>query len=187
MDEHLPPPDDPRIDIGGIKFSPELVQYTCRQVSSADRSLSELLRQMAERRINLSFYCSGRDGELSRGTFCVAAADAVQVDRIFDGLSPDEAGANGQPWTGRVERITRIGTLTIFPHRRSPTLLGRVVASLAEAGIPIHSLCTSISALSVNIDFPLLDEAVAILGAVVDLPEHHSPFRPEFSITQIKR
>jgi len=86
-----------------------------------------------------------------------------------------------------VERITRIGTLTIFPHRRSPTLLGRVVASLAEAGITVHSLCTSISALSVNIDFPLLDEAVAILDAVVDLPEHHSPFRPEFSITQIKR
>lgn len=187
MDEHLPPPDDTRIDIGGIKFSPELVQYTCRQVASTDGSLPALLRQMAERRINLSFFCSGRDGELSRSTFCVAAVDAAAVDRILDGLPSGDPGDPGRPWTERVERIARVGTLTVFPHRRSPALLGRVVAALAEAGIAIHSLCTSISALSVNIDFPQLDEAVALLGAVVDLPEHHSPFRPEFSITQIKR
>jgi len=177
VDEHPLPPDDTRIDIGGIKFSPELVQYTCRQASAADRSLAELLRQLAERRINLSFFCSGRDGELSRSTFCVAAVDAAAVDRILA----------GQSWPERVERIAPVGTLTVFPHRRSPALLGRVVAALAEAGITIHSLCTSISALSVNIDFPQLDEAVAILEGVVDLPEHHSPFRPDFSITQIKR
>lgn len=182
MDEHLPSPDDSRIDIGGIKFSPELVQYTWRQVSAGDRSLVEALHRLTERRINLSYFCSGLDGGLNRSTFCVAAGDAPQVDRIVADLAPGEGGA-----AGRLERIARVGTLTIFPHRRSPTLLGRVVAVLAEAGIAIHSLCTSISALSVNIDFPLLDEAVTLLHGVVDLPEHHSPFRAEFSVTQIKR
>jgi hypothetical protein len=187
VEKQLTPPDEPRIDVGGIKFSPELVQYTCRQVAIADRSLPVVLRQLAGRRINLTYFCSGRDGDLLRSTFCVAAAAALEVDALLAAVPVDAGDVAGRPGTERIERIAGVGTLTIFPHRRSPALLGRVVASLAEAGIAVHSLCTSISALSVNIDFPRLDEAVAVLGAIVDLPEHHSPFRPEFSITQIKR
>ena len=175
------------MNVGGIKFSPELVQYTCRQVATADNSLAVVLRQMAGRRINLTYFCSDRDGDLLRSTFCVAAAAALEVDALLAAVEPGDGIAVGGSWADRVQRIAEIGTLTIFPHRRSPTLLGRVVAALAGAGIAVHGLCTSISALSVNIDYLLLDRAVAVLAAVIDLPEHHSPFRPEFAVTQIKR
>jgi len=175
------------MQVGGIKFSPELVQYTCRQLAAADASLPVLLRQLAGRRVNLTYFCSDRDGDLLRSTFCVAAAAALEVDALLAALPPDDGIAGDRRWADRVQRLAGIGTLTVFPHRRSPTLLGRVVAALAGAGITIHSLCTSISALSVNIDYLLLDRAVAVLAAVIDLPEHHSPFRPEFAVTQIIR
>lgn len=165
-----------RIDIGGIRFSVELVHYRHLQRSPDDRSLAGLLRVVAERRINVPFFCSGRTGELAASSLCVAAADALQVDQILSAMD-----------ACRVAKIERVGTLTLFPHRHSPGLLGRVVAALAGAQIAIHSLCTSISALSLNIDFDLLDRAAAILQPVVSLPEHHAPFRPEFAIRQIKR
>ena len=176
-----------RIDIGGIRFSVELVHYRHRQLSPADRSLADLLRAVAERRINMPFFCSGRTGELASSSFCVAAADALQVDQVVLALDAGPTAAGAPAMAGRLAKIERVGTLTLFPHRHSPGLLGRVTASLAGAGITIHSLCTSISALSVNLDFDLLDRAAAILQPVVALPEHHAPFRPEFAIRQIKR
>lgn len=176
-----------RIAIGGIRFSVELVHYRHRQFSPVDRSLADLLRVVAERRINMPFFCSGREGGLASSSFCVAAADALHVDRVLAAMDAGRAADGAPAMAGRVARIERVGTLSLFPHRHSPGLLGRVVASLAGAQIAIHSLCTSISALSVNIDFDLLDRAAAILQPVVSLPEHHAPFRPEFAIRQIKR
>ena len=186
MDKHLSASGE-RIVIGGIRFSVELVHYRHHQLSPVDRSLADLLRAIAERRINMPFFCSGREGELASSSFCVAAADALQVDQVVLTLDAGPATEAAPAMAGRLAKIERVGTLTLFPHRHSPGLLGRVVAALAGAHIAIHSLCTSISALSVNIDFDLLDRAAAILQPVVSLPEHHAPFRPEFAVLQIKR
>jgi hypothetical protein len=185
-----------KIGIGGIKFSPELVQYTHHAVSPADRSLTDLFRRLAGQRINLAFVCTGVVGETVHSTFCLAAGDFALVEMLLDtGASQDEpkpcrpqngAGDPGVPsLRGQLEIIHQVGTLTIFPHRRSLLLLGRVVETLAQAGIAIHSLCTSISALAINIDYLLLDRAVEALEKIVELPDNHAPFRPEFCIRQI--
>lgn len=174
MDDYLSETGATRIGIGGIKFSPELVQYTHRAGSPADRSLADLLRRIAERRINLPFLCASAVGEDIHSTFCVAAADFALVEMLVD-----------SPLRARLQVVFRVGTLTLFPHRRNLALLGRAVEALEGSGIVIHSLCTSISALAINIDYLLLDRAAEVLGGIVELPENHSPFRSEFRIRQI--
>jgi aspartokinase len=135
----------------------------------------------------MPFFCSGDDGESVHSSFCVAAADALQIDQILLAMGEDWNGDGNLQISEQVAKIERVGTLTLFPHRHSPALLGRVTASLAGAGIVIHSLCTSISALSVNIDYGLLEQAAALLQSIVVLPDHHAPFRADFAILQIKR
>ena len=179
--------EEQRIAIGGIRFSVELVHYRHRQLSPDDRSLADLLHLVAGRRINLPFFCSGRTDGLATSSFCVAAADALEVDATLAAMDGGRGAGDAPPLAGRLAKTERVGTLTIFPHRHSPALLGRVIVSLAGAQIAIHSLCTSISALSLNIDFDLLERAAATLQPVVSLPEHHAPFRPEFAIRQIER
>ena len=196
MDDYLSVSGEMKIGIGGIRFSPELVQYTHHAVSPADRSFADLLRRLAEHRINLSFACTGVVGETVHSTFCLAAGDFAAVEMLLDAEPSQDEHPSRRPQDGagdpggpslraRFEIIHRVGTLTIFPHRRSLLLLGRVVETLARAGIAIHSLCTSISALAINIDYLLLDRAVEALDKIVELPDNHAPYRPEFCIRQI--
>ncbi len=185
-----------KIGIGGIKFSPELVQYSHQALSPADRSLAGLLRCLAERRINLPFLCLSFADSRAHSTFCIAATDHAQVEMLLDAYprtsDKDYPGFSGRGQSSKIrflrdqlQSIHGVGTLTLFPHRRSLLLLGRVVELLGQAGISIHSLCTSISALAINIDYLLLDQAVAVLERMVELPDNHAPFRPEFSVRQI--
>lgn len=178
-----------KIGIGGIKFSEELVHVTYREISLADGSFADLLLHLSRQRINLPFVCQGRGGDEIVSTFCVATADFARVAAFLDTFVPpieqEHSSAEGPMGHDRIKIIANVGTLTLFPHRRSLILLGRVVETLAESGIVVHSLCTSISALAVNIDFPLLDRAAEVLGKIVELPDDHAPFRPEFCIKQI--
>ncbi len=185
-----------KIGIGGIKFSPQLVQCSYQAHSPVDRSLVGLLGCLAERRINLPFLCSSPADGGAQSTFCVAATDFTLVDTLLDshpwacdaiptGSCGGTKKSGGPSLRDGLRIIHGVGTLTLFPHRRSLLLLGRVVELLGQAEITVHSLCTSISALAINIDYPLLDQAVHVLERVVELPDNHAPFRPEFSVRQI--
>lgn len=178
-----------KIAIGGIKFSEELAHFLYRSEDGvAGPALEDVLACLTQGRLNLPFLTVNgqRDGG-SEAVFCVAEADfpAVETHLRHLLLIPREdsgGGSDNGPATVLVRR--RVGTLTIFPHRRSYDLLGRVIATLAAAGIVVHSFCTSISALAINIDHRLLAEAVEVLEDLLQLPENHAPFHPEFCIRQ---
>lgn len=189
MDAYSNETEEIKIGIGGIKFSPELVQYTHHSCLPADELFVGFLGRLTEKKINLPFLCSCSVGDGVRSTFCVTAIDAPRVEMLInDGIS-----ASGRNWRSlegvslhdQMEIVHRVGTLTLFPHRRSLMLLGRVVEILGQSEIAIHSLCTSISALAINIDYLLLDQAVDELRKIIELPNDHSPFRPEFCVRQI--
>ncbi|MBU1565951.1 MAG: hypothetical protein KJ630_10025 [Proteobacteria bacterium] len=179
-----------KISIGGIKFSEELVHVTHRALSTNDRSYVDLIKRIAEKRINMPFVCSGGLGAAMHNTFCVAADDFLIVARLFD-TPPILCERAGQQLSSRLSLVDQlqiihgVGTLTLFPHRRSLTMLGQIIDILGQYGIIIHSLCTSISAIAINVDYQLLDQAVEALEKIVELPENHAPFRPEFSVRQI--
>lgn len=164
------------IKIGGIKLSQELAQFNVSGGHSVGLLLTPYLRCMAENRINLTFLSLDKSEAGSIGSFCVAANDFARVRQLMDA---DVSAQN------RIEVVAPVGTITIFPHRRSFTLLGSVIGSLGKAGIPIHAICTSLSTLAVNTDYPLLDQAVEELEKILDIPGNHAPYRQDFDTTVI--
>lgn len=170
-----------KIAIGGIKFSEKLVHVLLPSVAGADSTLPALLAALSQARVNLPFLTvSGVAGE--DAVFCVAAGDFPVTEGILGRFALFPGEGEGLRAACRVRHA--VGTLTIFPHRRSFALLGRVVATLDGAGIAVHSFCTSISALAINIEYSLLTRAVEVLDGLVELPENHAPFHPEFTISQ---
>lgn len=175
-----------KIAIGGIKFSGELAHFLYRPAESGGPSLEALLAGLTQARVNLPFL-SVLGGSGDEAVFCVAEGEFQTVESVLRRLF--SVPGNGETWPadhqfpGLMVR-RRVGTLTIFPHRRSYAMVGRVLATLSAAGIVIHSFCTSISALAINIDYQLLVRAVEVLDGLVELPENHAPFHPEFCVCQ---
>jgi hypothetical protein len=181
--------DQMKIGLGGIKFSEKLVHVSHRALQPSDRSFVDILQRITEKRINLPFVCAGAVGNEIHSTFCIAATDFALFASIVD-IPLGCEDTRSQPSSGlhlgeQLQVIHGVGTLTLFPHRRSLAILGLVVEILGQSGITIHSLCTSISAVAINVDYRLLDLAVEALEKSFELPDNHAPFRPEFSVRQI--
>jgi aspartokinase len=161
--------DTGKIRIGGIKLSRELVQYNLYRSAPAPLTLTSFFRQVAEDRINLTFLSLSCSETGSICSFCIAAGDRTRLE----GLVASAASAE-------LEVIAPVGTITIFPHHHSLSLLGRVIGILGKAQIPLHALCTSLSSLAINTDYHFLDQAVEELQKVLDLPSNHAPLYQEF-------
>lgn len=166
-----------KITIGGIKLSPELVQFNLFSGMAAGLPLTSVLRRIARERVNVTFLCLSCSTDDAKtdiiGSFCVSADDFPCVKQMVDA----EAGAGH-----RVEILAPVGTITLFPHHHSFVLLGGVLNALAKAGIPVHAVCTSLSSLAINTEYRLLDRAVEELEKILDLRVNHAPFRPELDL-----
>ena len=165
-----------RIRVGGIKLSPELVQFSCNYTSATDSCLATALKVIAGQQINVTFLSLSSSSDTLSMSLCVALENHIIVRQILESAFAD---------VGRLQCIDSVGTLTVFPHRNSLALLGRIVGAFAVNSLPVYGICTSISALSVNTRYSSLMQAVTTLRDIVDLPENHSPFRQEFIIRQI--
>lgn len=160
--------NDGKIKVGGIKLSPELVQFNVSGLLPAVGASIPFLGQLAQNRINLTFLSLSNSGDAFRGSFCVVAGDFPRAHRLVE-----LEAASGCD----VEILAPVGTMTIFPHQRSFSLLGRVIGQLRNARVPIHAVCTSLSSLAINTDFRCLDSAVQELLHLLELPCNHAPFR----------
>ncbi len=165
-----------KIRIGGIKFSEELIQITVACPSPDNSALCQLLQLIAEKNINISFLCHSVLAGTPACNFCV---DRAELSRLRDILT---SYANPGKDVGIIESV---GTMTIFPHRNDIKLLGRILLFFGRHGFPLHSFCTSISAITLNTDYLLLDTIAEKLQTIVLLPENHAPFRQGFRVTQI--
>lgn len=172
------PMDDFReIRLGGIKFSEELVQLTFFRTSTADTSFAHLLQLLAERSINIPFLCLSSLTKTPESVFCVDRQDLDMVQQLLHCSSTTNK---------QVKIIPSVGMLTVFPHRNSFRLLGRLIRFFGDAGYPLHSLGTSISAVAMITDYQLLEEIAEKLQSLFTLPDNHAPFRQGFRVTQIQ-
>jgi hypothetical protein len=165
-----------RIRLGGIKLSLEMVQLNCLDRPGENLRAARLLRLMAENRINLPFLGLSSTTSNTVCSCCLETEDYLRSQGLLE-LDPD--------LNSSVERIAPVGTLTFFPHQSSLQLLGLVMSVFGRTGLPLYGTGTSISALTVSTDYRLLDRALSALETVVELPAHHTPFRPEFRIRQM--
>jgi hypothetical protein len=159
------------LNIRGIKFSTELVLV--RMPPGIDPHPSEIIRRLAAKRINLTCVVLDSVRECLSGIFCIDAEDLPRMERVLEAV------------TGGLEKVTSVGTLTIFPHRCRLDLLAAVLRAFAGRGIPLIAVASSMSALTVALPYRRLDEAVEEMSSVVRLPANHAPFRPQFRIRQV--
>lgn len=159
-----------RIRLGGIKLSPELATFTCTCPAPEPCSLVSVLSAIASDQIPLSYLSLARSPQHSRATFCVEAHHRLAVEAAL--RSPQ---AQSRQWYGQ----GGIGTITLFPHRSSLGLLGQILRELGIKAIPVHGALSSISALSLNTGYSVLDDGVAALSPVIELPENHAPMRQQ--------
>lgn len=162
--------------MGGIKLSLEMVQLNCIDRPGETLRADRLLRLLAENRINLPFLCLNSTTRNTVCSCCLEAEEDHRVQGLLE-LAPDLNSC--------VERIAPVGTLTFFPHQSSLELLGLVMTVFGRTGLPLYGTGTSVSALTVSTDYRLLDRALGALETVLELPAHHTPFRPEFRIRQM--
>ncbi len=166
------------IRLGGIKFSEELVQITINRTTPGDSAVQDLLKHITARKINIPFLCytDEQQSSCSSTVFCIAASDADTVHQFLN-LKTLQLSS--------FSHIEAVGTLTIFPHRNSYEIFGKIITIMGQNNYPIYSLSTSISALALNTDFNQLDDIVIALQQDFELPENHAPFRPEFQLKEL--
>jgi len=162
----------PKIAIGGIKFSEELVQLRL----SDNKAAARLLNRASAGSINFPFLCHNSLCRPAETTFCVQREDFGRLQQAADsaGLSLD-----------RFTVTPGVGTITVFPHRNSLALLGLISSLFAREGYPIHSLSSSISVIAVNTSYALLDTIAMSLQSWLQLPDNHAPFRQTVRLEQL--
>ncbi len=160
-----------RLSIGGLKVSPPLALFAVQ--AGARPSAAEVFRRFAARRINMTLVALETvDGE---------AAGACCIDQ--EALAAAEAELGPEP--GGIAIAAPVACLTLYPHQARLMLLQVVLGALARAGLPVRTMASSSSALSVVTDWQRLDEALAAVAAVTELPPNHAPLHPSVRLRPI--
>ena len=160
-----------KLPIGGLKLSSELVQI--RLLPNSDFSVREMLRRLADHRINVTMVSlDAADGELT-GIACIFTEDRALAEVAL------------QPVACAIDMLSPVGAVTIFPHQARLLLIGKILWVLGREGLPVYGMASSHSALTFTTDYRRLDDAVSAVCRIVSLPENHAPFRPEFRVKQL--
>lgn len=164
-------PSDQKLPISGIKLSGELVQINF--LPAGEFTAPRLFHRLAKRRVNLVLVTLDAAGGRLGGACCIAADELPRAQPVLE----EAAGSIGF--------LSPVGALTVFPHRARYDLLESILSSFARANLPIHAIASSFAALTFITGYDQLDEAVAAVTAVAELPPNHAPIRPEFKVRQL--
>ncbi len=165
------------IRIGGIKLSGKLVQIDFRESEGSEGTLAGLLRRIRTARINLPHLHQEFVGKEKQTTLCVAEEDYLRLKNILD--------VEFEKTWKRI--LPSVRTLTIFPHSSSIGFFAKLYRVLCEEDIPVLGVSTSVSALVIHTEHAFLNQALAAILTVCELPENHSPFHPDFKLQQVER
>ncbi len=157
--------------IGGLKISWELIQL--RLFPKAGLPVTELFRRLADQQINLTGVTLDVTDGLLSGLCLISAEDRFLVERAL------------QPFNGSFEIQTNVGTVTLYPIQGRLGLVRRILSALSRAELPVYGVASSLSSLTITTDYRRLDDAVSAVRRLVELPDNHAPFRPEFRVKQL--
>lgn len=156
--------------IGGIKLSAKLVQLTISDQDGFTPSVLPLFRTLRENKINMPFISTA----LSKGnqlfTCCISSAD---IKCVKDFVAVTDV------LNGKVVFVSDVGLLSVYPHRSSFKLLGLSLCGLADAGIQVLGMASSVSSLTFVIKHAMFNKAVSALMNYLDIPEGYIPLIPD--------
>ncbi len=165
-----------RIRVGGIKISSELVQFVYTCPSHTEFKIQSALEKLASRNINITYLTFATSGNVITSSFCVTSDNITTVQGIIHSNTDS---------SDIIQIFPSVGSLTLFPHRNSIAMCGKVLKLFGKHNLVVYGVCTSISTLTLITDFSRLNDAITALEEIVELPENHSPFQQEFQIRQI--
>jgi aspartokinase len=143
-----------KIPMEGVSVSRKMARVC---LSHGIESLTAgFIQSLAQARINMNLLVAEEGKYGCRLSCCVAEADA---SRAISDSHPD-LNVSDKP----------VGLISIFPLRSSLQTLGLALAALAEARVPIHAFCSSLSALTFVIDHDRLQEALEAFEGCFDFP-----------------
>jgi len=148
-----------RVKIGGILQQKDLALVGMMAVPDRPGIAAAIFKTLGRRGINVIFIVQLVD--LDNNThveFCVASKDASVALGLLGPLK-ERFGGRGITHRSRVAMVSIYGP----DFRETPGIAGMMHTALADAGINILSISTSISSVNCVIDEERLDDAVAAL------------------------
>lgn len=160
------------MSIGGLKQSPELVQINLSAGDSPPiRAVFDLL---ASHRINLVFVTLAAVAPRGvLGACAVSAENWPAAEPLLSGVAL------------KVEALSPVGAITVFPHRSRAELLGGVLTAFKESGLPLYGIASSLSSLTFATDYRRMAQAVSAVRAIAQLPDNHAPLACPWCIKQV--
>jgi hypothetical protein len=152
-----------KVHVEGMNATGALVRVDIVNGSAPGDTLKGFLRSLAQQRINMRLFIGAESHRAVQATCCVVDADGIHVKTIVDS-TPDLKGCT--------EFQETAGLVSIFPHRFNLKTVGLALMALAEAGLPLHGLCSSLSALTFITDQARLQEVLTALQATFDFSDN---------------
>ncbi|MGM0452316.1 MAG: hypothetical protein ACQERN_04020 [Thermodesulfobacteriota bacterium] len=133
---------------------------------------------LAADRINIEFLNVSAMGRNWRIACCVAADKYHHVLNCTHGETADGPG---------FDHRTGVVALSVYPHKSSFHMLGRLLAVFSGQGFAFYQMAASTSMLTFVVDAAAAEEMADCLADHSDLPASHSPFRPNADYDPVAR
>jgi aspartokinase len=150
-----------KIPMDGVKVAGELVRLNVGRASPPREGMVDLLRSLAQCRINLNMFIGGEEEEGIQFSCCVAATDESRVRKLTGAMSDLQE---------TIQFHAPVDLFTVFPHQFKLNVLGLSLMAFARAHVPIYGFCSSLSAITFITDHIHSERALAVLGDCFELP-----------------
>jgi aspartate kinase len=155
-----------KIKVGGVIQNDHLASISVLAVKDRPGIAAAILDAVGQRNLNVQFVVQVIDHEdQDQMVLCVDRADLPASLAAIEALRPELQPA-------AVVSNPEVASLAIFgpDFRERPGIAGRMFRALAERGVNILAISTSISTVNCIIDFARLRDALAAIGDHFDLP-----------------
>ncbi|MDM8515865.1 hypothetical protein QUF76_06665 [Desulfobacterales bacterium HSG16] len=169
--------ENDKLRIGGIKYSGGIVQANLNYTASETDPGRLLFRLFTVQKINASMITHNTKGDEIYLSCCVSNNDRQKIEYPIEGYDTLK---------NRIWFREELGLLSIFPHKSRIHVLGYTLKAFSNVEIPVYAMATSISAITFVTRYQFMEKAVEALKSYFILPDHHTPFKPEFHVKQIQ-
>ncbi|RLF59444.1 MAG: hypothetical protein DRN37_03845, partial [Thermoplasmata archaeon] len=123
--------------LGGFKVLKEMGEISLIYPKGNDRRLMELLRNFAERKINIPFLIYDNQQKTVGLHITVEAGKNRETARLAGNFPGQQSPKN-----------EKAAILSVFPHRNDPHVAAALLQAFGEKNISLHALAHSQSAIS---------------------------------------
>lgn len=166
----------PKRAINGLKLSQPMSALQLRWAGTGPNIFAELCSLFTEAQINLAYCTTAFRGGHACSFCCIDSGDQARAEKLAERL---EQSVQFLGW------FYPAAILHFYPHHSSLRMLGQALEALAGCSIGVYAFSSSISSLSLVVDYGRLDAACDALMSCFHLPENFSPVVAERVVRQI--